>query len=265
MVCKICGAHSTPVIEILVLNKYSVVYYQCNSCQFIQTEEPYWLNEAYSSAITSLDIGLPFRNLHWRPVVKAIIQCWFASEEDAFLDYGGGYGLFVRLMRDQGFNFYRQDIHCENLFAKYFDVVDTCRASYGLVTAFEVFEHLANPVHSVEHMLEYSDNILFSTELQPESNVTLGTWQYFIPSTGQHVSLYTKKSLNVLAENFNLQLYTDGHQLHMMTQKQVSKTMFRFFSNPLRSKLYNQIFSGKRKTLLNKDLDYVTERVSKVH
>jgi len=32
--------------------------------------------------------------------------------------------VYVRLMRDEGYNFYRQDVYCENIFAKSFDVED---------------------------------------------------------------------------------------------------------------------------------------------
>jgi hypothetical protein len=32
-----------------------------------------------------------------------------------------------------------------------------------------VFEHLADPLGEVKKMLEFSDNILFTTELQPKS------------------------------------------------------------------------------------------------
>ncbi len=63
MNCKICNAVSTEIFEKRILNKYTSQYYQCNACDFIQTDEPIWLQEAYNNAITSLDIGLLNRNL----------------------------------------------------------------------------------------------------------------------------------------------------------------------------------------------------------
>ncbi len=50
--------------------------------------------------------------------------------------------MFVRLMRDNGFDFYRSDRQCENLFAKGFEASLDVSPSYELLTAFEVFEHL---------------------------------------------------------------------------------------------------------------------------
>ena len=55
--------------------------------------------------------------------------------------------MFVRIMRDKGFNFYRQDIHCQNLFAKHFDISNIkITEKFDLLTAIEVFEHLEDPM-----------------------------------------------------------------------------------------------------------------------
>ena len=61
MNCKICNTPSVEFVTKQVLTKYNVKYYRCSSCQFIQTEEPYWLDEAYNKAITKLDIGLVYQ------------------------------------------------------------------------------------------------------------------------------------------------------------------------------------------------------------
>ena len=62
MKCKICGSKVNPFDSATILNKYHIEYFECPHCGFIQTEEPYWLNEAYASAITSSDIGMIQRN-----------------------------------------------------------------------------------------------------------------------------------------------------------------------------------------------------------
>ena len=63
MKSKITGGSTTLLFTAKVLNQYDVKYYRCNDTGFIQTENPYWLPEAYSDAITKLDIGLPYRNI----------------------------------------------------------------------------------------------------------------------------------------------------------------------------------------------------------
>ena len=51
--CKICDSNSHYFATAKVLQKYNVDYFQCSNCGFVQTEEPYWLDEAYSEAIRS--------------------------------------------------------------------------------------------------------------------------------------------------------------------------------------------------------------------
>ncbi len=91
-----------------VLNKYKVNYFRCVETGFIQTENPYWLTEAYSSAISVLDVGYVKRNIDFARLVEKIISEQL-SNFTCGLDYGGGYGMFVRLMRDRGYSFIRQD------------------------------------------------------------------------------------------------------------------------------------------------------------
>ena len=58
MTCKICNNPSEKIFDKIILQKYHSNYYQCKNCSFVQTDEPIWLEEAYSNAITTLDIGL---------------------------------------------------------------------------------------------------------------------------------------------------------------------------------------------------------------
>jgi hypothetical protein len=75
------------------------------------------VKEAYSSAITKLDVGLTYRNITLSDRVNKILIRYF-NPKGIFLDYLGGYGLFTRLMRDKGFDFYNTDQYCQNIFAE---------------------------------------------------------------------------------------------------------------------------------------------------
>ena len=179
-----------------------------------------------------------------------------------FLDYGGGYGLFVRLMRDKGFRFFRSDPHCENFFAKHFDLRDLCVPHhFELVTAFELFEHVYDPVSLVERLLEYSDTLLFSTELVPRSHpMAADDWWYFCPETGQHVTFYTRAALEELSRRFGLNFATDSSWLHVMSKRNVCED---FFANkPDTKSAFRQIITrvfarrikqARRKSLLQSD------------
>ena len=236
MQCKICSAESRPVFNKKVLGKYDVTYYRCDSCLFLQTEDPYWLAESYESAITSLDIGLVYRNQYIAPLVTAVIKRYFDTS-GKYVDFGGGYGMFVRMLRDAGLDFYRQDKYCANLFAKHFDVTDLPgKVRFSAVTAFEVFEHLANPLDDIKEMLDYSGTIIFSTDLQPDKN--LSEWEYLVPEVGQHVSMYHYKTLIEIGRKFKLNVYSNGRNFHMLTPAKINTFEFRQLVRPRLSKLY---------------------------
>lgn len=224
--CKICKANSTKIFAGKILNKYIIDYFQCNICHFIQTEHPYWFTESYSSAIASTDVGLVSRNISFQNNTAWIIKNYFDFKAK-FLDYAGGYGLFVRLMRDDGFDFYRQDIYCENHFANHFDVSDNNEIiNFELVTAFEVFEHLVNPIEEISKIFAFTDSVVFSTELQPHNMMNLtDDWWYFAKETGQHVSFFTTKSLEVIAKKMSCYFYSNNRNLHIFTKNEL-------FSNP---------------------------------
>lgn len=228
MKCKICQTNSKYLFKTKVLNKYEVNYYQCPNCEFIQTDTPFWLDEAYSHAITELDVGLVYRNLQSSESVEKLIVNNF-NQHKTFLDYAGGYGLFVRIMRDKGFDFYRQDKYCENIFAKLHDIVDLKSINkFEVLTAFEFFEHLEDPLSEIKTMLSLSDNIIFSTELIPENKISnQSDWWYFVPETGQHIAFYSTKTLDFIAHKLHLHFYSQNN-LHLYTKIKLENNPFLF-------------------------------------
>ncbi len=268
MKSKITGGPTTKLFSTKVLGKYSVEYFRCDQTGFIQTEEPYWLDESYVDAITELDIGLVGRNLTMRNVAETVIDGWF-NRKGKFVDYGGGYGLFVRLLRDVGLDFYRSDPICVNLFAKSFDWPADSTQQAELLTAWEVFEHLPNPRESLQEMLTISKSILFSTELVPRSGVKkVDDWWYFTPETGQHVSLYTQKSLEHLAAENKLTLHTNGHNLHLLTDKVIQNPfsgrylwLFRRKASLVRRWLRGR-YSSPKDSLSQRDFDGLRSKLN---
>jgi hypothetical protein len=230
MICKVCSAETNPFAKALVLKKYNVEYFRCDNCGTIQTEYPFWIEDAYSKAITISDVGLVQRNINLSKVTRTIITLLF-NPKMKFIDYGGGYGLFVRIMRDHGLNFFRIDKYCENLFAKGFDADLENNDGYELVTAFEVFEHLLEPLDTIKELLEISNNILFSTLLIPDDNPKPEEWWYYGLEHGQHMILYTKKALTIIANRFNLNLYSKGNELHLLTKKKIPNVLFKLAAN----------------------------------
>lgn len=222
--CLICEGETSNLFSARVLHKYDINYHRCSCCGFIQSDTPYWLDEAYSDAITSMDIGLIYRNLVYSSLVEKVIKTSFDYNKK-FLDYAGGYGMYVRLMRDKGFDFYWDDKYCDNLFAKHFTLEELDKdQKFEAVTAFEIFEHLANPLEEIEKLFNYSDSIIFSTELVPDKEITsTNDWWYFAPEGGQHISFYTKNAFDIIAKKFSCNFYSNGKDLHILTRKTLKK------------------------------------------
>ncbi|WP_293078976.1 methyltransferase domain-containing protein [Okeania sp. SIO3B5] len=223
--CKVCGSISYKFDNAKVLNKYNVDYFQCSNCGFVQTENPYWLGEAYTEAIASSDVGLVSRNQNFSLITENLILNFF-NTDGKFLDYGCGYGLFVRMMRDLGLDFYGYDKHCQNIFYQGWEGDIDREDKYEIITAFEVFEHFINPLAEIENILQKTRNILFSTKLLPPDNPRPNDWWYYALEEGQHISIFTKKALSVIAQKFQLNLYSDGESLHLLTEKSLSNSEF---------------------------------------
>jgi len=225
MICKICATPTVFFGAARILGTHDVSYQRCPDCGFICTEEPYWFEEAYSSAITGSDIGLVHRNVAMAAVTKVLISTLLDST-GRFVDYAGGYGLFVRLMRDNGFDFRWYDSYCKNIFAGDFVAAPPGSERVELLTAFEVFEHLTEPWNELERMLAFSRTILFTTQLLPEPAPKPGEWWYYGLEHGQHISFYSRRALNRLAERAGLNYYTNGTSMHLFTEKRLSQTLF---------------------------------------
>jgi len=173
---------------------------------------------AYSGAIADSDIGLIVRNIDLSSKVSAILKLCF-SDKETFLDYGGGYGMFVRMMRDYGFDFHWYDKYCKNLFANHFEKQDI---HYDILTAFELFEHFADPIGEIERMLACADNIIFSTELVPVDVPKIALWWYYAPETGQHIAFYTDRALASLAKRYGKN-YLHCGSIHVFSEKKIER------------------------------------------
>ena len=257
--CKICQAPTATAFTSLVLGKYEATYNVCEQCGFLFAENPHWLEEAYKRPITSSDTGILARNLHCARIVGMLLKFCF-NPIGTFAHYGGGYGIFTRMMRDRGFNFYRDDKYCPNLFANSFDTTENECNSFDLVTAFELFEHWVSPLQELENLLQKTDTIIFTTELLPTPLPHPDTWWYYGFEHGQHISFYTPKALEMLAAQFDVTYYQAGG-FHLFTRcnPPLLKLRFDLATNPYLALLGELLFC--RKSLTNTDFTHMTGRI----
>lgn len=223
MKCLLCSHDGNEIFRGKVLNKYDVRYFQCPVCALIYTENPYWIEESYDSSITIYDTGIMLRNISCSIDAHTILKIMFHGKTIEALDYGGGYGIFVRLMRDLGYKFEWFDKYSENLVSRGFEADMDVAGDYDIMTAFEVFEHLPDPLTEIEAMLGKCDAILFSTLLYDDaySYPGLDEWWYYVPEEGQHIVFYSKVTLKWIAERFSINYYAINDSLHIFSKKKL--------------------------------------------
>ena len=227
MNCRICASRlPDPFAESQMLGRL-IKYYTCKACGYVQTEEPTWLEEAYERAINLSDTGIMARNGSNVGLVLATLTL-MRKRYATVVDYAGGYGFLVRLLRDKGVNALWSDPYSDNLVARGFEYSRGDKAS--LVTAFEAFEHFVHPVKEMEKMLAISSNILLTTSLVPSPIPQPSQWWYYGLDHGQHVGLYQLQTLRHLAKRFDLRLITDNHSTHFFSRDKYSALAWRLLS-----------------------------------
>jgi hypothetical protein len=255
--CKICHVAMLQHDRALILNKYDVAYYICPQCEFLQTENPYWLNEAYSKAISPLDTGIFIRNSYIANSLLLFMKLLDNEKtENKFLDFGGGHGILTRIMRDYGFDFYWHDKYAENLFAYGFE--GNIDDKYQMITSFENFEHFVEPISEIENIMRKTDILYFSTELLPENKPLIKDWWYYSPNGGQHIAFYSIKTLKYIANKLSTNFYTDGSNIHIFSKIRLSNNYFKLLRiyNKF-NKIFNMTQFLKKKSKTFEDMNKI--------
>ena len=238
--CSICGLPTGLIFSAKIINKYEIDYFSCPNCGLLQTEDPFWLEEVYKNPINFFDTGVLSRNMKLSKRATVLLYLLF-DRRAAYLDYAGGYGIFTRLMRDIGFNFFWHDPYSPNLMARGFEYKRD--RDIELITVFETFEHLARPLVEIEKMLSISRNILFTTLLLPTEIPGPEDWWYYGREHGQHVSFYSLKTLNTIAKKYGLRLCSDHRNIHLLSEKPIENKIFDKLINSYDRLTYKDIFN----------------------
>ena len=232
--CKICAAPS-PRFDVLDFEKFvshtpytrpmsgvPVIYRRCPACGFIFTNffdsftPAQWTEHVYNDGYAGVDPE--FAAI--RPAIDAMaVQSYFADMRASAvgLDFGGGNGRTAALLRTAGWAF-----DCFDPFGT--DELHVDRLGrYNLCTAFEVLEHLTDPAASLGTLLGKATDgpliVLIGTALT-DGQVTEAhrlSWHYAGPRNG-HISLYSRRSLQLLAGRFGLDYSNVSPSTHIMSR-----------------------------------------------
>jgi hypothetical protein len=239
--CRLCGSDAQPQFSLTVLQKYQVQYYLCTRCKSLQTEAPYWLQEAYSDAssadsqgsasknLNNLDTGAAQRNLRSLAATMLVAKALKAKN---LVDYGGGDGLLCRLLRDYGLNAFVSDPHASPTYAQGF--TDPNFEHPDLLTAFEVFEHLPDPATDLAGLFATDPVALLAT-----TSIYSGQgpdWWYLIPETGHHIFFYSEEALKIIADRHGYELLRPGAHILFVKPGRLSATARKFLQVAMREK-----------------------------
>ena len=260
MKCKICSYNSEKIFSGKIINKYNIDYFYCKNCHFLSTEDPYWLEEVYSTPISKFDTGHIQRNIHISKNLIILLTIFFKGRKN-FVDYAGGNGILVRIMRDIGFNFYWNDKYASNLFSEGFEWDFSSNLEIEAVTAIECFEHFVNPLEEIEKIISVSKNIIFTTELLPTPIPHPNDWWYYSLERGGHISFYSKKTFQYIADKYNLN-YFNLNNTHILTNRD-NINNFKLKILKLKKFGLSKILSLKYKSKTKNDYQYITQESKK--
>ncbi len=217
--CRACAGPLAPSQTVTVRGA-DVELYGCARCGSFEFPDPDWLDAAYADPIASIDIGLPSRCLAVAQLAEAIIRTERPAPE-RYLDFGGGYGLLTRLLRDRGLDMRHHDPYARNLFAQ--GLEGALDEDYGAITAVEVVEHLTDPAALLRELRQRTGLVVIGTQLVPPGMTDLRDWWYLIPDLGQHITFLTRRGLDELAARTGFQVTSDGVGTHVLSARPLSR------------------------------------------
>jgi hypothetical protein len=202
--CRLCSGQLENLFFKKILGKYDVAYYKCTVCRSLQTENPYWLDEAYKKYnLTNTDTGAAQRNLH------NLAACYTISKllkVKNVIDIGGGDGLLCRLLRDYKINCYVKDKYAAPTYGQGF--TEQNFATPDLIIGFELLEHYPNPITDLDSLFAYRPRaLLLSTAIFTNEKED---WWYLASESGQHIFFYSKNAMEMIADKYKYDLVISG-------------------------------------------------------
>lgn len=218
--CLVCGGESDYHTSIPFLKSCEgdgegdpVAYFLCADCgfchaPFICDKPPEWFREnIYNADYKLFDPEYGGVRAQRQAQNMTYSYSW-ARRDIRHLDFGGGDGLMAERTRKKGFDSTSYDPFTSD---------EKPTGTFNLITCFEVFEHVPGPNELMRQLTEYlapEGLILASTNLSDGQDIS--RWWYAAPRNG-HISLFSRKSLAILAEKHGLNSLIDvngGHYFY---------------------------------------------------
>ena len=256
--CKLCASEMRTLGALRILGRHEASFHQCERCGFVQTDRPWWLEEAYMRTITATDLGLLARCRTLAERVPGVLACAGALEGPV-LDWGGGYGTLTRMLRDRGVDCWHSDPYCANIHAQGFATSLERRDRWAAVLAVEVLEHLEDPWTFFRAAAARTDLILATTEMVSVPAPDLDDWWYWAPEHGQHIAFYSRGALEHVGDALGMR-YVPAGRLHVWTRDANAVQRLAMRASPIRRALFAL---RRRGSLLESDYLAVVHELQK--
>lgn len=197
--CKVCDAETSKIEDV----KKALVYYRCDSCEFIYLDDEHVLTEEkekerYAQHENAFD-NKGYVEMFEKFIVEAVIP--YSDTFETALDFGCGEApVLGSLLEKKGLEVDVYDI--------YFSPKKVYEGKfYDLITSTEVFEHLKKPMEVLallERHINEKGYIILMTNFPPKDDKEFLNWWYRRDET--HISFFTPKSFEVMAEKTGLKV-----------------------------------------------------------
>ena len=193
-----------------------ISYRRCANCGFLFTDafddwseaqfREHIYNEGYAAVDPDYRVARPRNN------AELVSRLWGQYKEQLrLLDYGGGNGVLCAALRSVG---YPVAVSYDPFVP---DFARRPEGKYNLVTCFETFEHMPDPLAGIASIIESVDEpgfVMFSTLLQPMEFDSIGlAWWYVGPRNG-HISIFSLKALKLAWQHHGYKLSSFNDNIH---------------------------------------------------
>jgi hypothetical protein len=220
--CRCCMGKTSYFSSAEILN-FIATYSICSNCFSVQADNPVWIEQAHSKAISNLDTGLVSRCLSASRLISTLL---FLEDKKAAkgIDWGGGTGLLTRLLRDQGYQVRSYDKYAKAEHAEGFEAsLEEAEEAATFTTSIECFEHLVNPIVAFKDVTAKKEYFIFTIETidTPPPDPAEKSWWYFVPESGQHITFASKKGLDEFRKILEFDHYAGFGSLHVMSRSRL--------------------------------------------
>jgi SAM-dependent methyltransferase len=214
MRCNICGNEDLHLIE--VKNKAKLKkYYRCKVCEFIFIDKAHILSsedEGRRYEIHNNEISDPSYRSYFKNFIDYIEDD--LDKGHTILDYGSGpQPVLADVMEENG---YTVDIY-DKFFYNRKEYLDK---KYDVIISTEVFEHIYNPVETLETLLSIlnkNGKLILMTAVSPLTDEEFKRWWYIQDPT--HVVFYNKKTFDTISRKYDLNIIKYNHKNIIIFQR----------------------------------------------